>query len=171
MVGTVEPRKGHAQVLAAFELLWTKGYDIDLVIVGKEGGMVEALTNKLRQHFEAGQRLWWLKDVSDEYLVQIYRVSTCLIAASLGEGFGLPLIEAAKYQLPIIARDIHVFREVAGSHAYYFADTTAQNLAKAVVEWLQLKATLQQPGTESMPWLTWQQSASQLMRCILPSKN
>ena len=34
MVGTIEPRKGHAQTLAAFELLWAQGVDVNLVIVG-----------------------------------------------------------------------------------------------------------------------------------------
>lgn len=43
--------------------------------------------------------------------------STCLIAASFGEGFGLPLIEAAQHGLPIMARDIAVFREVAKEYA------------------------------------------------------
>ena len=54
----------------------------------------------------------WLEGISDEYLDKVYAASTCLIAASEGEGFGLPLIEAAQHKLPIIARDIPVFREV-----------------------------------------------------------
>jgi glycosyltransferase involved in cell wall biosynthesis len=37
MVGTIEPRKGHLQTLAAFEQLWASGADVNLVIVGKEG--------------------------------------------------------------------------------------------------------------------------------------
>ena len=32
-----------------------------------------------------------------------------------------PLIEAAKCERPIIARDIPVFREIAGEHAYFFS--------------------------------------------------
>ena len=37
MVGTLEPRKGIAQVLSAFELLWADGVELQLVLVGKEG--------------------------------------------------------------------------------------------------------------------------------------
>lgn len=37
MVGTLEPRKGHLQVLGAFEQLWAAGEEINLVIVGKQG--------------------------------------------------------------------------------------------------------------------------------------
>jgi glycosyltransferase involved in cell wall biosynthesis len=91
MVGTLEPRKGCAQVLDAFELLWAEGADINLVIVGKKGWIVEKLVNRLEKHTELGKRLFWLQGVSDEYLGKIYESSTCLIAASEGEGFGLPL--------------------------------------------------------------------------------
>ena len=61
---------------------------------------------------EIGNRLFWLEGISDEYLEKIYDAATCLIAASEGEGFGLPLIKVAQHKLPIIARDIPVFREV-----------------------------------------------------------
>ena len=54
MVGTIEPRKGHAQVLAAFEKLWDSGHDLRLVIVGRPGWMVEALLEKLRCHPKLG---------------------------------------------------------------------------------------------------------------------
>jgi glycosyltransferase involved in cell wall biosynthesis len=170
MVGTLEPRKGHAQTLAAFEILWQSGNDINLVIVGKEGWMVEAVIAKLRSHPEVSQRLIWLEGISDEYLEEIYARSTCLIAASYGEGFGLPLIEAAQHKLPIIARDIPVFREVAGEHAHYFAGIEPQALAVSVKNWLALNAEGKAPQPAGMPWLTWDQSARQLLLEILPDR-
>ena len=136
MVGTVEPRKGHTQALAAFEKLWEQGLDANLVIVGNQGWNMESLADRLRHHPEQGKRLFWLEGISDEYLEKIYAASTCLIAASEGEGFGLPLIEAAQHKLPIIARDIPVFREVAGEHAHYFNGLEPQVLADAIKHWL-----------------------------------
>lgn len=167
MVGTVEPRKGHAQTLFAFEQLWTEGVDANLVIVGKQGWMIEALSEKIRNHPEQGKRLFWLEGISDEYLEQVYAASTCLIAASEGEGFGLPLIEAAQHKLPIIARDIAVFREVAREHAYYFSGVAAQDLRVAVSEWLGLYQAGLHPTSGNMPWLTWKESAEQLQGIIL----
>jgi glycosyltransferase involved in cell wall biosynthesis len=122
MVGTLEPRKGHQQALAACEQLWADGVDANQVIVGKQGWMVEALVERMTHHAELNRRLFWLDGISDEFLEQVYAASACLIAASYGEGFGLPLIEAAQHKLPIVARDIPVFREVAGSHAHYFSE-------------------------------------------------
>jgi glycosyltransferase involved in cell wall biosynthesis len=164
MVGTIEPRKGHVQTLAAFEHLWAQGMDINLVIVGKQGWLVDQLVDKLRQHPELNQRLFWLEGISDEYLEKVYVASACLIAASEGEGFGLPLIEAARHKLPIIARDIPVFREVAGEYAYYFRGLDPQALADSVKSWLVLNTEGKAPQAGNMPWLTWQQSALQLLQ-------
>jgi glycosyltransferase involved in cell wall biosynthesis len=168
MVGTVEPRKGHAQTLEAFEQLWADGADVNLVIVGKQGWMVEALVNKLRTHTERGKRLFWLEGISDEYLEKVYAASTCLIAASYGEGFGLPLIEAAQHKLPLIARDIPVFREVAGEHAFYFDNSRDPAvIAKAVRAWLALHRAGTAPSSQGLPWLTWRQSAERLLEIVL----
>ena len=168
MVGTLEPRKAHAQVLGAFEQLWDGGSDRNLVIVGKQGWLVDKLLDRLRNHPELGKRLFWLEGISDEYLEKIYAASSCLIAASHGEGFGLPLIEAAQNKLPIIARDIPVFREVAAEHAYYFDGLAPTDLAIAIEHWLALYAEGQHPRSDGMPWITWEQSAQQLLQLILP---
>lgn len=166
MVGTIEPRKGHAQVLKAFEQLWAEGSEVMLVIVGKQGWMVEELIERLRNHPETGKHLFCLEGISDEYLEKVYEVSTCLIAASYGEGFGLPLIEAAQHKIPIIARDIPVFREVAGEHAFYFDSKAPDDLATAIQEWLDLYQQGKHPRSDNMPWLTWEQSSENLIRVI-----
>ncbi len=169
MVGTLEPRKGHAQTLAAFEILWAQGIEVNLVIVGKQGWLVEQLVRKLRQHPKLNQHLFWLEGISDEYLEKIYAASTCLIAASEGEGFGLPLIEAAQHKLPIIARDIPVFREVAGDHALYFDGLEPSALSETVKIWLAMNTGGHVPRSTNIPWLTWQQSAEQMISRILPA--
>lgn len=167
MVGTIEPRKAQVQALAAFEQLWREGLPVQLVLIGKEGWMMEDFSRKVRAHPELGQRLFWLEGISDEFLEQVYGAATCLIAASEAEGFGLPLIEAAQHQLPIIARDIPVFREVAGRHAYYFSGQQPEALAKSIRSWLALHQTGRAPPSSSMPWLTWKQSTKSLLRSIL----
>ncbi|MDE2463146.1 MAG: glycosyltransferase [Alphaproteobacteria bacterium] len=176
MVGTVEPRKGYLQAIAAFEALWADGIEANLVIVGKEGwkGLPEdqrrtipQIVVKLRNHPQLGTRLFWLEGISDEYLERVYDACTCLIAASEDEGFGLPLIEAAQHELPIIARDIPVFREVAGDCAYYFSGRDARGLAEAAKHWLHLRAECRVPGSASMPWLTWKQSTARLLDIVL----
>jgi glycosyltransferase involved in cell wall biosynthesis len=169
-VGTLEPRKGYRQILSAFEILWKAGVDLILLMVGKEGWMMSDFCKKLISHPEYERRLIWLDGISDECLERIYDASTCLIAASEGEGFGLPLIEAARHKLPLIARDIPVFREVAGEHAHYFRGQTAENLACAVSDWLCMYKEGKHPVSNNMPWLTWGESAEQLKNILLDFK-
>lgn len=167
MVGTVEPRKGHAQALAAIERLWREKLDVNLVIVGRTGWMVEALVEKLRRHPEAGHRLFWIEGASDAYLDKIYAASACLLAPSEGEGFGLPLIEAAGHGLPLLVRDMPVFREVAGDHAFYFKGTESAVLAEAVKEWLDLHKAGRHPLPQGLPRKSWQDSARRLLEITL----
>ena len=170
VVGTVEPRKCQAQVLQAFETLWAQKLDINLVFIGKQGWMVEKLVDLIKNHPELNQRLFWLAGISDEYLEKVYKASTCLIAASEGEGFGLPLIEAAQHKLPIIARDIPVFREIAGGHAFFFSGFGPNALACCVRDWLALDKTGQAPRSDTIPWLTWEQSTQNLLNVVLHSQ-
>ena len=176
MVGTIEPRKGYLQVVQAFSKLWSQGSDINLVIVGSEGWKpvpehmrrnIPEIINSITGNSELNKRLFWLEGISDEYLEKVYARSCCLIAASEGEGFGLPLIEAAQHGLPIIARDIPVFREVAGSFAYYFDNSNDWDvLCRAVTEWLKLFDEGEHPRSEGMSWLTWSESSRNLLACV-----
>lgn len=163
MVGTLEPRKGHAQVLAAFEALWSEGKDYNLFIVGKQGWNVEDLSERMRNHPRLGKQLFWLHDISDEFLSELYHHSSALLFASLGEGFGLPLIEAAQKKLPVIIRDIPVFREIAGDHACYFSGESPLELKQVLEQWLVAFEKGEHPKSENMHWLTWKQSAEFLL--------
>ena len=175
MVGTIEPRKGHLQVVKAFDKLWKEGADINLVIVGHEGwkGLPENMRRNIpqtleyiRTHPNNGSNLFLLEGISDEYLEKVYDSSVCLIAASYGEGFGLPLIESAQRKLSIIARDIPVFREVSGEYAYYFSGHAPENLASKILDWQDLYKQGKHPKSDGMPWLTWAQSAEQLKKVL-----
>ena len=83
-------------------------------------------------------------------------------------GFGLPLIEAAQRGLSILARDIPVFREVAGTHASYFSGSRPDELALAVQGWLALAQQGAAPSSAGLSWLTWQQSTHALLQTVLP---
>jgi glycosyltransferase involved in cell wall biosynthesis len=176
MVGTIEPRKGHLQVICAFDILWANSVEVNLVVVGKEGWKdlhdanrrtIPEIVSKLRAHPRMGSRLFWLDQVSDEYLEQVYASSACLLAASMDEGFGLPIVEAMRHGIPAIARDISVFREVAGENATYFSGDTPDDLSKAVQEWLGSRDNDRaRPG--NVPGIvTWKESAQRLLEIVL----
>ena len=170
MIGTVEPRKGHSQALSAMEHLWAAGEDLNLVICGQQGWMADWIAQRLRSHRELGHRLFWMEQATDETLLQLYSIASALLMSSEGEGFGLPLVEAARHALPIITRDLAVFREVAGEHAFYFSGAHPTDLADALRSWLELYRRGEHPKSSLMPWLTWQQSTQQLLQVVLEGR-
>ena len=171
MVGTVEPRKGHLQVLKACELLWIRGIKMNLVIVGKDGWMVNKTAKRLKLHNRRNPQFVWYQNISDEALQRLYNAADGILMASVGEGFGLPLIEAAQHGCPILARDLPVFREVAGPYASYFSGTSALKLAGALRSWLRALKNNSAPQSSAMPWMTWKESADQLVTLLTDKQN
>ena len=167
MVGTLEPRKGHAQAVTAFERLWADGVEANLVIVGKQGWMVGELALRMREHPERDHRLFWFTDASDEWLETLYRAADLLLAASLGEGYGLPLVEAARRGVPLLVRDLPVFREVAGAHATYFSGLAPEDLATALLEWKRSAERRSVPDPAAMKVCGWRDSVDALLAAIL----
>jgi glycosyltransferase involved in cell wall biosynthesis len=167
MVGTIEPRKNHALALDAMELLWTRGVDVNLCIAGKQGWMVDAFMARLGKHAELGRRLRFVDRPGDDEMHYCYAHSAGLLLPSVGEGFGLPLIEAAQFGTPILASDIPVFREIAGNHATYFPLGRPEQLATSLGAWLDGSQRGATPVSSGMPRLTWEQSADRLLDILL----
>jgi glycosyltransferase involved in cell wall biosynthesis len=165
-VGTIEPRKAYGQVLSAFERLWAAGEEINLLIVGRLGWKSGQMAARLRGHAQAGRRLHWFEDVSDEALGKLYDRADGLLMASYDEGFGLPLVEAARHGRPILARDIPVFREIAGAHAEYFSGQSADALASAVSQWAARLKAGNATASGAIARLTWRESTRQLLRAL-----
>lgn len=167
MVGTIEPRKRHSLALEAMEKLWAEGHDLSLCIAGKEGWLTSELMAKLRTHPSRDKKLFLLEDPSDGDIAALYRNASGLLFISRGEGFGLPMVEAADYGIPIICSEIPVFREIAGEFATYVPTDDAAVLARELLKWWDLKRRDLLPDTRAMPRLTWQESADDLLEVII----
>lgn len=172
MVGTIEPRKGYLETIHAFFELWQSGFDAHLIIVGREGWShlpdhdrkdIPETVSLLRNHPERFRRLRWLDNADDAMLERAYARADCLIAASYDEGFGLPIIEATRHGVPVIARDIAVFREVAPLGTQFFKDG---ELADAIRRW-------QKPAhpPEDKHTITWRQSAQQVLQWLTDQRH
>lgn len=166
-IGSIEPRKGQDIALDAFETLWDAGACARLIFAGQEGMKDQACVRRILSHPEHGKRLLWLNNPTDAEIIYCYQHADALLFPTITEGFGLPLIEAAEYGLPIICSDLPVLREIAAEFATYFPAGSSQQLAQALRDWLNQP---EHPDSARMPRLTWQQSAGQLLDIILNDK-
>jgi glycosyltransferase involved in cell wall biosynthesis len=168
MVGTIEPRKGYDQALAAFDILWKRNVDVALTIVGKKGWMVDDIAGGIRLRREFGNKLVWLESASDEMLEKAYGKAAFLLSASHGEGFGLPIVEAARHGIPVIARDLAVFREITGEDSIYFAGPEPERLAEVVQTALAMPANARKtPSSDDDTLFTWKRSWQQLWKIVM----
>ena len=161
MVGTLEPRKGHDQIVAAFDVLWQQGSDARLVIVGKAGWKTDVLQQQLRSHAHINTKLFWLNDVSDEFLSKLYSACSGVLLGSRAEGFGLPLIEAMHYHKPVLARNIPVFREVGQDNICFFSDRDQVIFMRDLISWLSMIHDAVIIKHYAMP--TWRESVESLL--------
>ncbi len=162
MVGTVEPRKRHVVALDAMELIWARGKDARLMILGREGWNVSELARRMREHPEAGKRLLWKTEVSDADIDHAYKCAAALLFPSLSEGYGLPIVEAAMHGLGTIASDIPPSREIGGEGVIYVPVDDARALADAILR--VLNGDIPKPTTAAVQ--SWQQSAQQLLEIL-----
>lgn len=157
-VGTVEPRKGYTIVLEALEKLWSEGADAAYVLVGARGWGMSAFERRLKRHPEFNRRLFWLDRASDADLALLYGGAHAMILASVAEGFGLPIVEAAHYGTAVIATDIEVFHETAAGSAQYFALLDGDSLAARLAS-----ALAQKPPAPAIATKSWRDSAAELL--------
>lgn len=101
VVGTLEPRKDHACVVAAFTRLRRRHPDLALLIAGPRGWLTAAQIAALEV---PGVHL--LGYVHDSVLDGLYERATVVIDASNYEGFGLTVLEALAHARPVVASDI-----------------------------------------------------------------
>lgn len=162
MVSTIEPRKNHAALLAAWEHLRAGAYPgLRLVLVGMLGWGHKAIAKKLRPWLERGA-LVALEDVPAAELRLLYRHARATVCPSFGEGFDFSGIEAMRCECPVVASDIAVHREVFGSAAEYFSPYSTPELVSA------LAATLDPARPERREAL--RREGAQLSQRYLPDK-
>jgi len=132
MVGSIEPKKGHRPVIQCFEDMWQAGLESNLVIIGRKGWLEQDAVRAIEESSFYQRKLFWFSGLDDFELGQMYSGARALVFASLGEGFGIPMIEAASYGTPVIAYDTPIVREILGDAARTFAD--ARGFVERIVE-------------------------------------
>lgn len=162
MVGTIEPRKGHAEAITAFERLWATGQDVHLVIAGRPGWNVDSLVALIENHPEVGRRLHFIEGPDDQTLAALYRECDHLLMASHGEGFGLPVVEALFAGCRPVLRDLPVLREAARGHGIYFSGDQPEALVAAILA--SLGDSEREGRLGRIGLATWADSASALVK-------
>jgi len=168
-VSSVYPYKNYVRLIEAFAQLYERRPDVpDLVIIGDEqdaayGARMAAAREAAG---EARQAIHILGEVPYADILRYYREAALFVFPSHLETFGHPLLEAMASELPLVAADIPVFREVAGDAALYadpYDPAALASAMEAVLVSAEARRMLVKRGRERLAQFTWQRTASKLL--------
>jgi len=166
-VGERRPHKNIPRLIEGFKKVTElAGDEIQLVIAGKARPDYKLPENIIKES-NLESRILLLDFVEDDILKLLYKNAELFILPSLYEGFGMPLLEAMKFDLPVLGANISSMPEVIGDAGLLFDPLNTDDLAEKVVSVLQdynLKQRLIEKGRKHIEKFTWEKAAVKTLR-------
>lgn len=159
-LGTLEPRKNLAVLVAAHSELWRSGVEVPLLLTGSEGwGAALSLADAP----PGSVRLLGYRPRAE--VQRLVAGAAALAFPSRYEGFGLPPLEALAAGTPVVASDLPVLREVLGAHAAFVApsDPAAWTTALAAVVAAPPSAAARAAAREHAAGFTWERTVARTL--------
>lgn len=131
--GGAMPHRNTQRVLDAFAAVHAEVPDVELLVLGVPDGHT-------RFRVPDGLPVTFLPRISDQELADLYAGSAVVVATSLQEGFGLPVLEGFGFGSPVVTSTVEPLPEVAGDAALLVDPTDTAAVAHAV------RRVLTEPG-------------------------
>jgi glycosyltransferase involved in cell wall biosynthesis len=116
-VGTGNRQKNYPRLVEAFAAMQRR--DVSLVIAGRPGADTPLLLERART-LGVFDRVVLAGFCSDAELADLYRGALAVIVPSVHEGFGIPVLEAMAFDVPVASSNAGALADVAGDAALLF---------------------------------------------------
>jgi len=168
-IGALHPRKNIARMLLAYDQFRKQSDSkVKLLIVGGK----KWWTGDMKTAFEGmqfQQDVIFAGRIAPEKLHHVIAAAMALVYVSYFEGFGIPILEALKCDVPVITSDATSMPEVAGKAALLVDPFSTESIATAMqqmAEKPELRAELIAAGRKQSQQFSWQQTADRLWQTI-----
>jgi glycosyltransferase involved in cell wall biosynthesis len=166
-VGTLEPRKNLPRLVEAYRRLDRALQERhQLVVVGALGWETGETLSALRS---LGERCTMLGYVSDAALAELYRRCAVFCFPSLGEGFGLPVLEAMAVGAAVLTSNVSSLPEVGGEAVEYADPHDVASIAAALGRMLgdePRRAELGRRAQARAQEFTWERFAERVLEVL-----
>lgn len=168
-VGAAYPHKNLKNLIKAWQIFVDKhDNEYQLVLVGKDSYFYDRLVNdpSLTLPLLRGGEVIYTGFVPDDELVELYQQASLYVFPSLYEGFGLPPLEAQKYNVPVVSSSASCLPEVLVDSALYFDPENGEQMADIMWTGLtdnNVRFELQNNARENLKRFSWQKLAEQTL--------
>ena len=166
-VGTFSENKNQRRLIEAYIQLQTLGRELPtLVVIGPcDDDFRNRFISTAISKSSNPAAIILPGRVSDEDLAWAYYNAASYIQPSIAEGFGLPVVEAMSYGLPVACSNTTSLPETAGGAALLFDPLSTGSIGGAIESMcfdVKLRGELKRLGDQRWREFTWQNNASQL---------
>ncbi len=168
-IGSLHPRKNLVNLFKAYDIFRKKtDQEVKLLIVGEK----KWWTTPIREAYERSD---FRKDIVFTGRLEIRELSKILASAlaltyvSYFEGFGIPIVESFRCNVPVITSNITSMPEVAGEAALLVDPFSPDDIASAMTKIVKdgsLRKELIEKGSKRKDIFTWNKSAERLWNTI-----
>jgi glycosyltransferase involved in cell wall biosynthesis len=176
-VGTLEKRKNLTAFIRAFKIVKSNGFpNLKLVLVGKASNKITlddsaAIIDAIEQD-QLSKDVVLTGYLNDEDVQKIYQKAKLYVFPSINEGFGIPVLEAFKYRVPLAIANNTCLPEVAGLGAISFNPFDITEIAQTITLLLNdqtLRQSYIEKGNEQLQNYSWEKTAKLLMQLFKKS--
>lgn len=168
-VGTLEPRKNIPSIIEAFRHVLDTSSELKtnfkLVIAGKKGWFYEKIFEAVSK-YKLESQVVFTGYISEEEKRALLANAFGFVYPSFYEGFGIPILEAMAYGVPVITGNISSLPEVAGHAAILINPNHWQEIAVAMTRLLtdsRLVEDLSVKSIQQAQKFTWENAALKMM--------
>ena len=135
-VSSDEPHKNHKTLIESWCLLSKEGIFPKLILtIGKTSDLYELIMSSI---IEFKLDIDIKPNLQRNELLDLYKHSTALIYPSLFESYGLPLVEASQYKIPVLASELDYVRDILDP-VETFDPKSAKSIARSLKRFLKIK--------------------------------
>jgi len=171
-VGTLEKRKNLPALIRAFKMVQQSGFpNLKLVLVGKASNKKTlddsaAIADAINQE-QLSSDVVLTGYLNDDEVQVIYQKAKLYVFPSINEGFGIPVLEAFKYKVPVVIANNTCLPEVAGLGAKSFNPFEVTDIAQTINLLLNDEALRQsylEKGNAQLQNFSWEKTGQSLMQ-------